>query len=178
MIEFITQKPEIMFTAGGDLKLIFAAPRNELKGLEALPKDKELVVTVKRYHKKRSLDANAYFWKLCDEVAKAIGSTKEAVYRQKIKDVGVFEIVPIRADAVEEFKNRFAKNGIGWFAESLEGSKLEGYQRVMIFFGSSTYNTAEMSRIIEAIIEDCNELGIPTLSTNEIKSLCENYNIE
>lgn len=178
MIEFLTQNPEVMFTANGGLKVMFTAPRGEAAGLDALPKDKDLVVSVKRYHKKRSLDANAYFWVLCDQVAKAIRSTKEEVYRQKIKECGVFEIVPIRADAVEAFIERFSKNGLGWFAESMDGCKLEGFQRVMVYFGSSTYNTAEMSRIIESVVEDCRGLGIPTLSENEIKSLCESYNIE
>lgn len=178
MVEFLSNKPELLFTADGRLKVIFTAPRAEARSIEALPKDKDLVVTVKKRTKKRSIDANAYFWVLCDKVAKAINSTKEEVYRQKIRDYGVFEIMPIRCDAVEAFVDRFGKNGLGWFAESMDKSKLEGYQRVMVFFGSSTYNTEEMSRIIESIVEDCKELGIPTLSDSELKSLCESYGIE
>ena len=178
MVEFKTQKPEVMFAANGDLKIMFTASRNEAKSFDSLPKDKDLMVTIKRYSKKRSIDANNYFWVLCDEVAKAIHSTKEEVYRQKIKECGVFEILPIKCEAVDAFIERFSKNGLGWFAESMDGSKLEGYQRVMVYFGSSTYNTAEMSRIIESIVADCISLGIPTLSSNEIKSLCESYNID
>lgn len=177
MIEFKTQNPELLFTASGELKVILTAPRTEAKNFDTLPKDKDLAVTIKKYSKRRSIDANNYFWTLCDQVAKAIGSTKEDVYKQKIKECGVFEILPIKCEAVDAFVNRFSKNGLGWFAESMDASKLEGYQRVMVYFGSSTYNTEEMSRIIESVVADCHELGIPTLSSNEIKSLCESYNI-
>lgn len=179
MIEFKTSEaPEIMFTASGELKVILTAPRIYAKQFDSLPKGKDLAVQIKEYRKRRSIDANNYFWVLCDEVAKAIGSTKEEIYRQKIKECGVFEILPIKSEAVDEFVSRFSKNGLGWFAESMDASKLEGYQRVMVYFGSSTYNTAEMSRIIESVVADCKELGIPTLTDNEIKSLCESYNIE
>lgn len=177
MVEFLSKKPELLFTADGRLKVIFTAPRAEARNIDTLPADKDLAVTIKRYSKKRSIDANAYFWVLCDKVAKVVGSTKEEIYRQKIKECGVFEVLPIKCEAVDAFIDRFGKNGLGWFAESMDKSKLEGYQRVMVYFGSSTYNTAEMSRIIESIVEDCKDLGIPTLSEKELKSLCESYNI-
>lgn len=178
MIEFKTKDPQLMFTPSGELKVILTAPREMANDFDDLPKDKDLAVSIKKYVKKRSIDANNYFWTLCDEVAKKIKSTKEEVYRQKIKECGVFEIIPIKSEAVNDFIDRFGKNGLGWFAESMEASKLAGFQRVMVYFGSSTYNTAEMSRIIESIIEDCHELGIPTLSTKEVEQLCKSYNIE
>lgn len=177
MVEFKTKDPEIMFSANGDLKVILTAPRAELKSFDALPKNKDLVVTIKRFAPKRSLDANAYFWKLCDEVAKAVGANKEEIYKTKIRECGVFEMVPIKSEAVADFQKRFAKNGLGWFAESADASKLQGFQRVMVYFGSSTYSTAEMARIIDSIVADCRELGIPTLSDRDLKSLCESYNV-
>ncbi len=178
MIEFLTKNPEIMFSANGELKVVLTAPRTEAQNFEGLPKDKDLAVSIKRYSKKRSLDANAYFWVLCDKVAKVLGISKEEVYKRKIKECGVFEVLPIKCEVVDAFISRFAKNGLGWFAESTEASKLEGYQRVMVYFGSSSYNSAEMARIIESIMLDCKELGISTLSDKEVASLCEAYNLD
>ena len=178
MIEFLTQNPEVMFTANGGLKVLFNAPRSEAKGFDALPKDKDLVVTVKRYHKKRSLDANAYFWVLCDEVAKAIHSTKEEVYRRKIKESGYFEDIAIEEEKAEEAMQLWSKVGIGWFCERFVNCKIAKCAKIRRYYGSSVYNTEQMHRLIENIIDDCHELNISTLSEKEIKSLCESYNIE
>lgn len=178
MIELkINEAPEIMFAANGDLKVILTAPRVYAKEFDSLPKGKELAVQIKEYRKKRSIDANNYFWLLCDAVAQKIDSTKEEIYRQKIKEYGVFEIVPIKAEAVESFKAKWSKNGLGWFCEDMDGCKLEGFKRVMVYFGSSSYNTAEMQRLINSIVSDCHELGIPTMTPKEMQRLCEAYNI-
>ncbi len=179
MIEFKANKaPEIMFAANGDLKVILTASRVYAKQFDSLPKEKELAVTIKEYRKKRSIDANNYFWVLCDEVAKKIESTKEEIYKQKIKECGVFEVLPIKAVAVESFKAKWQKNGLGWFCEDMDGCKLEGYKRLMVYFGSSSYNSAEMQRLINSIIEDCHELGISTMTDEEIERLCKAYNVE
>ena len=177
MVEFKTNSaPEIMFAANGDLKVIFTAPRVYAKQFDSLPVGKELAVQVKEYRKKRSLDANNYFWLLCDKVAQATENTKEDIYKQKVKDYGVFEIIPLKVEAVDSFKTKWEKNGLGWFCEDMDGCKIEGYKRVMVYFGSSSYNTKEMSRLINSIIEDCHELGIPTMTPAEIEMLCSAYN--
>lgn len=178
MIEFKTQRPEIMFAANGDLKIIFTASRAYAKQFDSLPKDKELVAQVKEYRKKRSLDANAYMWVLCDQIAQKIEASKEEVYKRYIRDYGVFEIIPLKAEAVESFRDKWEKNGLGWFCEDMEGCKIEGYKRVMVYFGSSSYDTKEMSRVINQVVEECHELGISTMTDTEIKQLCAAYNID
>ena len=50
-------------------------------------KGKPYIAEVKEYRQKRSLDANAYAWKLMDELAQAIGSTKEEVYKRAVREV-------------------------------------------------------------------------------------------
>lgn len=179
MIEFKTGvAPEIMFAANGDLKIVFTASRAYAKQFESLPKGKDLAIQIKEYRKRRSIDANNYFWLLCDEVAKKLNCTKEEIYRQKIKDYGVFEILPIKVEALESFKDKWQKNGLGWFCEDMEGCKLEGYKRIMVYFGSSSYNSKEMCRLINSIVDDCNELGIPTMTPEEMQSLCSAYNVD
>ena len=179
MVEFRTsQAPEIMFSANGDLKVIFTAPRIYAKQFDSLPVGKELAVQVKEYRKKRSLDANALLWVLCDQIAQKIDSSKEEVYKRFIKDYGVFEILPVKAEVVESFKAKWGKNGLGWFCEDMDGCKLEGYKRLMVFFGSSSYDTKEMSRVLNHVVEEAQELGITTMQPEEVESLCKAYNVE
>lgn len=178
MVEFLSKKPELLFTADGRLKVIFTAPRAEARNIDTLPAEKDLAVTIKRYSPKRSLDANAYFWVLCDKVAKAVKSTKEEIYRQKIRECGHYEDIAIEEEKADEAIELWGKVGLGWFCERFVNCKIAKCAKIRRYYGSSVYNTEQMSRIIESIVEDCKELGIPTLSDSELKSLCESYGIE
>jgi hypothetical protein len=125
-------------------------------------KDKELTIEIKPYKPKRSLDANAYLWVLCGNIAKVACTTAEEVYRKYIRDVGKHTIVPIKNEAVEEWFNVWQRNGIGWFCEILGNSKHEGYTNIINYHGSSVYNSQEFTRLLDSVIEDCKELGIDT----------------
>ena len=116
-------------------------------------------------------------WVLCDKIAQKINSTKEEVYRDAIRNVGVFEIVPIRKDAVERFIDNWKHNGVGWVCETLGESKLEGYDKIVTYYGSSTYNTKEMSRLVDYIVEEAKEQGIEVLPPNELQSMKEAWGV-
>lgn len=130
---------------------------------------------LQRVRKKRSLDANNYCWALASEIAKVVGITKEDVYRRNIKDVGEYTPLPIKADAVEEFQRIWKGHGTGWFAEIVDDSKIPGYKLVFAYHGSSTYDTAQMSRLIESLIQDAQAVGIETLSEREKSLLLEDW---
>jgi len=134
-------------------------------------KGKQLSVEVKQYRQKRSLDANSYLWVLCQKIAEVIRSTKELVYQKTIREVGQFEILPIREDAVETFIDRWSSKGLGWFAEVLDDSKLPGYKKIIAYYGSSVYDTREMSILIDEIVSQAKELNIETLPPDEVESL-------
>ena len=131
----------------------------------------KLSFEIKKFRQKRSLDANAYLWVLCDEIAKTIRGTKEEVYQQAVKDVGVFEFVLLIEKAVDRFIENWNEKGLGWFAEKLDNSKIDGCVKVMVYYGSSTYNTKEMSRLIDYIVDEAEGLGIATKTPDEIANL-------
>ena len=174
MIEFKTEKPVLSFNFSGKLVVSFTTEKRLAEAFNNLP-DKPLVLTVKEYRPKRSRDANAYFWTLCDKVAEKLNITKEEVYKEKIKECGVFEIVPLKNEAVDRYTAMWGKNGLGWFCESMGASKIQGYTNVITYFGSSTYNSKEMSRITDSLMEDCKELGIQTVSPVELQKMYEEY---
>lgn len=141
--------------------------RNEYDKL----KNCDVEVTIKKWFPSKSDTANNYMWKLCTEIAKAVGITKEEVYRQQIREVGEYTPLPIRNDAVEEFQEIWAKHGIGWFVDVVDDSKLEGYKLVFAYQGSSTYNSKQMNRLIEAVKQEAMNLGIEVRPQEEIDSL-------
>ena len=142
--------------------------------LEELKNEKKLNIELKKYIEKRSLDANAYAWVLLGELQDTLNIPKEEIYRDLIKYVGSYEVVPIKNEAVEKFRNAWSKNGIGWITETTK-SKLEGYTNVLAYYGSSVYNTKEMSRLIDLIVEECKQFNIEVKPKSEIDSLLKEW---
>lgn len=85
-----------------------------------------------------------------------------------IKYIGVYEVLPIKNEAVEKFRQAWNKNGLGWICEEIGKSKIEGYTNVKAHYGSSSYDSKEMSRLIDSIVEDCKMQGIPTDTPEQI----------
>lgn len=170
MIEFKTQKPKIAVLLNNQVEITFTANKSVIGALEGLD-DSELTVSVKKYSKRRTLSQNAYLWVLLDEIGQKIGRSKIDVYKSYIKDYGIFEILPLKNEAVEGFKNKWGKNGLGWFCEDLGESKLDGFTKLIAYYGSSTYDSKEMTRLIDAVVNDANGLGISTLTLKDIMLL-------
>ena len=102
-------------------------------------KDKLYDLEVKEHREKRSLDANAMAWSLINQIADVLRIPPIEVYRQTIQDIsGNNEVLPIREEAVEQFKNAWSHQGIGWICKDMGKSKINGYRNLNIFckFGS------------------------------------------
>lgn len=135
-------------------------------------KDKQF--ELKEYKPKRSLDSNAYAWVLLGKLQDKLHIPKEEIYRDLIKNIGSFEIVPVKNEAVERFRQAWSKHGLGWVTETTK-SKLERFYKCCYYYGSSVYNTAEMTKLIELIVQECKQLDIETKPQEEINSLLESW---
>lgn len=139
-----------------------------------------LTIEIKKYRENRSLNANAYAWVLIDKIAKKLNTTKEEIYREVIKRVGVFEILPIKEIAVETFYRRWQSKGLGWVCDNLGACKtLKGYVNIVAYYGTSTYDTKEMSRFIDEVVAEAKSQNIQTETPEQIenlKSLWRQYN--
>lgn len=171
MIEFKSDKPpRIALTLDEQVEITFTTKKSVLTAFNGLP-DKPLTITVKEFRKKRSLSQNSYLWVLLDEIAQKLDQSKEFIYKAFVRDYGVFEVLPIKNEAVEDFKAKWGKQGLAWFTEELGESKLNGYTKVMAYYGSSTYNSKEMTRLIDAVVYECQQLGINTMPLSDIMLL-------
>lgn len=171
MIEFKAENnPKLALLLDGRIEVTFTAPKSVLRQFEGLT-DKALTVTVKEYRQKRSLSQNAYLWVLLDQLGAKLNRSKEDIYKIYIRDYGLFEIVPIKNEAVDRWVTNWSKHGIGWFCEDLGESKLDGFTKLITYYGSSSYTTAELKRVLDAVIHDCEEQGIPTMPISDIMLL-------
>ena len=138
--------------------------------------DRLYELTVKEYRRKRSLDANAYAWVLIHKLAKAMGLSPEEVYLQQIPNVGG-NVTPlcVREKDVERVKRAWQNNGLGWPVKDLGPSQVRGCRNLMAYHGSSTYDTAQMSRLIDNLVQDCKALDIETMTEEKLALLKEEW---
>lgn len=149
-------------------------PSDALKWLCKFKQGKNYEITQAR--KKRSLDANAYLWTLLDKLSAELGAPKEELYKMRIREIGgVSDIVCIQNKALDKFKMEWESKGLGWQTEEFP-SKLDGCTNVIVYYGSSAFDTKQMSRMIDSVVTDCQSIGIETRSPEEINSLLEEWN--
>lgn len=162
---------ELVFEGRNSIKVI-AWLSSLLGSLEA---DKQYVVTVKKFRKKRSLDANAYAWVLIDKLAEKMKMKKTDIYRNAIREIGGnSETICVQDKAVDKICQGWTHNGEGWQYE-IKDSKIEGCKNITLYYGSSIYDTEQMSRLIDCIVEDCRALGIETMTPDELEALKEQW---
>ncbi len=146
--------------------------------IHKLDNDKEYVISVEKVKKRRSLNANAYFWVLCDKMAEATNVSKTDIYLSYVKNIGGNnETVCVVEKAVDKLKQGWEHNGLGWAVDVID-SKIKGCKNVILYYGSSTYDTKQMSRLINFAVQDCKALGIETMTPQELSLLLEGWQNE
>lgn len=139
--------------------------------------DVKVRVQITKWFKKRTKDANAYLWGLCSEIAKAVKSSKDEVYEEMLKRYGTFYkdengyvIVTVKA-SVDMSK----VDGHWKFCGEREDGKFKAY---MMIKGSSEYDTKEMSDLLDGVICEAKQLGIPTTTKKDYQRMIEEWGKE
>ena len=104
-----------------------------------LDKDTVYDVKIDKHREKRSLNANAYLWKLVTEIGNVLNKSKEEVYLQMLIDYGQSEMVSILSEI--DVKGYFKYYKLAG-TSILNGKEFNHYK---IYKGSSEYDTREMS---------------------------------
>lgn len=133
--------------------------------------NKDLDVLAKPHREKRSLNANAYFHVLSGKIAEKLGTSLNHEKNRLIREYGQYEVVDGMIPTVtvkEKYEDRML---------DMEGVHLKAVERpggtvkMAVMRGSHTYNTAEMSRLIDATVEEAKELGIETLTPDQLERM-------
>lgn len=166
-------KPEAMVGFDGQLRiLITAKPSEELNDILT---SGEVDIDISPHKEKRSLNANAYAWVLIDKLSEALNKSETEVYQEAVKDIGgVSEYVCIQSEAVSTMRRIWTSKGIGWTVEELD-SKLKGCTNLKMTYGSSVYNTRQMSALIDHLVQDCQAVGIDTRTPEQIAEMLREW---
>lgn len=127
--------------------------------------DKEKLFEIKEYKHKRTLSQNAYAWKLINELGNRIGIAKDDLYFQMLKDYGQSIIVSLLDEVnPEHYFKYYELIGRG-------KTNNKGFSHYRVYKGSSEFNTLEMKYFLDGIIQECENVGIPTLTSDEIERM-------
>lgn len=148
----------LSYSMDGALIISVSVPRvhaQELQLLVGQPVD----VEIRKQRKKRSLSANSLAWALCHEIGLAMRLPKEDIYRKAIREVGCWDEVEVAEYAATALMERWKRQGTGWVTEDM-GPGAPGMRTIFLYYGSSTYSTQEMSRLIDYLVDDAKQLEI------------------
>lgn len=134
-----------------------------------LDKDTVYDVKIDKHREKRSLNANAYLWKLVTEIGNVLNKSKEEVYLQMLIDYGQSEMVSILSEI--DVKGYFKYYKLAG-TSILNGKEFNHYK---IYKGSSEYDTKEMSILLNGVVQEAKNLGIKTKDDIEIERLLEEW---
>ena len=175
-MKLLFDKAQWMMTTDGAWLMLKVNHRDATAFCDEMKAGKVYEANLKEHREKRSTDANAYCWALLGKIANKVGLSKEDVYREFVKDVGGnYEILPIRNEAVETWIENWQQRGLGWVWDILGESKIDGYTNVITYYGSSTYDTKQMSALINLVVQECKSLGIETATPAELSLLLEGW---
>lgn len=128
-------------------------------------KDEEIEVK----KKKRSNKANRYFWKMLQKLCFEMNLEVIGEYRKRVKELGIFQTFELDTKNLPTFVHLWEGNGIAYFIEKVD----ENGNKTIInaYYGSSSYNSKQFSRLLDNLIQDCRSVGIQTLEDIEIEEL-------
>ncbi len=152
---------------------------SDIGQIERLKGISDLDIDISEHKEKRSLNANSYFHVLADKIAKVLNVSATESKNMLLRDYGFID---------EDIKTVILKEDIDYLKiETLHLRPIAGqrqqlgkyfYQVYYVIRGSHTYDTKEMSHLIDNTIESAKALGIQTESPEKIRELKERWNIE
>lgn len=171
--DYLTKKFQISLEINEEKRLI--------EGYSALKDVNLLDISIKKHRKRRSLNANAYFHVLVSKLADCLGISKVRCKNMMVGRYGQPFILDNGAEAVIKTNipaSHMLEN------ETVHcmpcGSKTEDgkeYVYYKVFRGSSTYDTKEMSILVDGVVSECQEQGIETLPPAELERMLKMWKV-
>ena len=119
--------------------------------------------------KKRSKNSNSYFWELLQQLCEELNIDIIEEYKKRVKELGIFQTFELSNENVPTFVRLWEEKGIAFFTEKVE--EIGNKTIINAYYGSSSYNSKQMSRLIDNLVQDCRSVGIQTLEDIEIEEL-------
>lgn len=131
-------------------------------------------IDIKKYRKRRSLNANSFLWVILQKMAVKLGTSKDELYIEMLDRYGVYTHIVVKPNMVDKVKNE-------WRTVRVLGNVTVGKEigtQLQCYFGSSTYDTKEMSKLIDGIVSECEDLEIETLPPNQLERMKREWGVD
>lgn len=157
------------------LNIMFNVCEEPVDEINDLMQCDKLSICVKKWRKKRSLDANAYLWVLCTKIANhpQIKSSKDEVYEEMLQKYGYiyrdengYITVTVKSEV------DMSKISGHWKFYKSNG-KFDSY---LMIKGTSEYDSGEMASFTESVVSEAKALGLETLPPDELKRMVAAWN--
>lgn len=177
-----TLKGVSMDWKSGKFLVTFEADQDVSHQLDSI-QGKILRITAKKWREKRSLDANAYYWVLITKLAEVLHISNSRCHNiilrkygqpMIIDGAGAYIRIPDTCKA-EEIALEASEYHIRPTSEVVSGNDGVDYRTYVMIKGSSQYDTAEMSRLIDGLVEECKAVEIETLPPDELEKMMAAY---
>lgn len=158
----------------GNTVTLECSPADCDKVRAVIDENKPLAAVIGTASQKRSLSANAYAWALMNQLAAKLNKPVLEIYRETIRDIGGSSaIISIRADAAKVFKTGWESKGEGWQVHKLDemATPQGAFYNLQCWYGSSVFDSTQMHHLIDLIVQECQQQGIPTMTPEEIAKL-------
>lgn len=163
---------------GKTVTVTFQISEENMRDIATIDRKKLLDIDVKVHREKRSLDANAYYWVLLSKLAEKLNFSKSFMHNQLLRRYGQIELIDGQAAYFLLPDNDSARKTIDESEEyhlkptahvKQVNSKI--MRTYLLLKGSHTYDTREMSVLIHGLVDEAQEMGIQTLTPEEIERM-------
>lgn len=170
-IDIIDRKPVISVKVNEDIT----------DSLRKLVECENIDIILKKHRNKRSLDANAYFHVLCGKIAEVLEISKPRCKNILIGRYGQPELLENGAPAVlkSNIPISFMLEQETLHCMPCGGKEENGVELTFyrVYRGSHTYDTKEMSVLIDGTVQEAKDIGVETMPPDEITYMKEVWGV-
>ena len=153
----------------GRICLSFEMLEGHIADLDEI-KDKDLSIEAKKFYDHRSDKANRLLWSCIGDIVDHLRAENKKVdkweiYLKYIKRQNQFVPMQIELEAFPKFQKKWRE------VEIVGQTMVNGIDMLEVhcYFGSSTYNSKEFGFLLDDIIEDMKDMGIPLPTSEEMQ---------
>jgi hypothetical protein len=138
-----------------------------------------LLFDLSPHKEKRTLNQNAYYWKLCGMVAKATGVSSSEIHNLNLRAIGLCEdfggeraivYIPDTEQAEKQALNSETLH-LKPTSQIKQGNDGVIYRAYVMLRGSHSFNTAEFTALLNLMIQDAKALDIEVLPPAELERM-------
>lgn len=170
-------------TLNGKYTLMFESAQIPTNEATKLLQEECLDIEIKKHRRKRSLDANRYYWELASRLAESLHVSKPYIHNYLLRRYGQIEMIDEQAvyivipdtESAQKSVDEAQTYHLKPTPQVKQGKGSTMYRTYMMLKGSSEYDTKEMSHLIDGLVSECKEMGIETLSPTELERMMTEY---